>query len=150
MNQGIGRLAYYSLVRVAKGYALAMEPRMLLLDEPLSALDALTRLELQDQLIDLWERTRKTVLMVTHDVDEALLLADRVVMMTNGPAATIGGILTVLLPRPRTRATLLEHPAYYPARDQLLTFLESGSLSSVGQKGKGHDEIARTTAVNAA
>lgn len=112
--------------RVGIARAFAVEPRVLLLDEPFSLLDVFTRMELQDQLIDLWERTRKTVLMVTHDVDEALLLADRIVMMTNGPAARIGGILEVSLPRPRKRDRLLEHPAYYPARDQLLTFLETG------------------------
>jgi nitrate/nitrite transport system ATP-binding protein len=112
--------------RVGIARAFAVEPRVLLLDEPFSLLDALTRLELQDQLIDLWERTRKTVLMVTHDVDEALLLADRVVMMTNGPAAYIGGVLEVPLPRPRKRERILNAPAYYSARDQLLTFLETG------------------------
>jgi nitrate/nitrite transport system ATP-binding protein len=112
--------------RVGIARAFAVEPRVLLLDEPFSLLDVFTRMELQDQLIDLWERTRKTVMMVTHDVDEALLLADRIVMMTNGPAARIGGILEVPLPRPRKRDRILEDPAYYPARDQLLTFLETG------------------------
>jgi nitrate ABC transporter ATP-binding subunit len=112
--------------RVGIARAFAVEPRVLLLDEPFSLLDAFTRMELQDQLIDLWERTRKTVMMVTHDVDEALLLADRIVMMTNGPAARIGGILAVPLSRPRKRERILEDPAYYPARDQLLTFLETG------------------------
>lgn len=112
--------------RVGIARAFAVEPRVLLLDEPFSLLDAFTRMELQDQLIDLWERTRKTVMMVTHDVDEALLLADRIVMMTNGPAARIGAILDVPLPRPRKRDRILEDPAYYHARDQLLTFLETG------------------------
>src|SRR6266850_1753975 len=114
--------------RVGIARAFALEPRLLLLDEPFSLLDALTRMELQDELITLWEgltsdggapaprrpAAHKTVIMVTHDVDEALLLADRIVMMTNGPAATIGGILQVPLLRPRTRAMVLEHPAYYP------------------------------------
>lgn len=113
--------------RVGIARAFAVEPQVLLLDEPFSLLDALTRFELQDHLVQLCERTRKTVLMVTHDVDEALLLADRIVMMTNGPAATIGGIMQVPLPRPRVRGKILEHPAYYPARDQLLSFLESGT-----------------------
>ena len=123
--------------RVGIARAFAVEPRVLLLDEPFSLLDAFTRFELQDQLVDLWERTRKTVMMVTHDVDEALLLADRIVMMTNGPAAPIGGILQVPLPRPRKRDRLLEDPAYYPARDQLLTFLETGIALTPrrGQKG---------------
>jgi len=129
--------------RVGIVRAFAVEPRVLLLDEPFSLLDALTRLELQDQLMCLWAQTRQTVVMVTHDVDEALLLADRIVMMTNGPAATIGEILQVPLPRPRLRATLFEHPAYYPARDHLLTFLESGTTRTAGWKGQSDVEVDR-------
>jgi nitrate/nitrite transport system ATP-binding protein len=110
--------------RVGIARAFALEPKVLLLDEPLSLLDALTRMELQDELIRLWEKDRKTVLMVTHDVDEALLLADRIVMMTSGPAATIGEILTVPFPRPRARIDVLSHPDYYRLRDHLITFLE--------------------------
>lgn len=128
--------------RVGIARAFAVEPKVLLLDEPFSLLDALTRFELQDQLVQICERTRKTVLMVTHDVDEALLLADRIVMMTNGPAATIGGILQVPLPRPRIRGKILEHPAYYPARDQLLSFLESGTPLQDTKKGE-EDEAVR-------
>ncbi len=104
--------------------ALAMDPKILLLDEPFSLLDALTRMELQDELLRIWEQHRKTVLMVTHDVDEALLLADRIVMMTNGPAATIGRIMTVPFARPRVRAQLADNPEYYRARDSLIAFLE--------------------------
>jgi nitrate/nitrite transport system ATP-binding protein len=110
--------------RVGIARAFALEPRLLLLDEPFSLLDALTRMELQDELMGLWERTRKTVLMVTHDVDEALLLADRIVMMTNGPAATIGEILGVPFPRPRRREEILARADYYWLRDQILNFLE--------------------------
>jgi nitrate ABC transporter ATP-binding subunit len=128
--------------RVGIARAFAVEPRVLLLDEPFSLLDAFTRMELQDQLIDLWERTQKTVMMVTHDVDEALLLADRIVMMTNGPAARIGGILDVPLPRPRKRDRILEHPAYYPARDQLLQFLETG-VPPTPNVGKGEAQPPR-------
>jgi len=84
-------------------------------------------MELQDELMRLWQEDRKTVLMVTHDVDEALLLADRIVMMTSGPAATIGEILSVPFPRPRTRVAVLSHPDYYRLRDQLLTFLDGSS-----------------------
>ena len=124
--------------RVAIARAFAVEPQVLLLDEPFSLLDALTRLELQEELLKICERTRKTVVMVTHDVDEALLLADRIVMMTPGPEATIGGILQVPLPRPRAQAMVLEHPAYYPARDQLLWFLESGTPPP--EEEKGNDE----------
>jgi nitrate ABC transporter ATP-binding subunit len=128
--------------RVGIARAFAVEPKVLLLDEPFSLLDALTRFELQDQLVHICERTRKTVVMVTHDVDEALFLADRIVMMTNGPAATIGAILEVPLPRPRLRTKVLEHPAYYPARDQLLTFLEAG-IPPTPKKGMMDDEEAR-------
>lgn len=135
--------------RVGIARAFAVEPQVLLLDEPFSLLDALTRFELQDQLVHICERTQKTVVMVTHDVDEALLLADRIVLMTNGPAATIGGILQVPLPRPRQHGKILEHPAYYPARDQLLSFLESGVLSldttQEGQKGKEDEDEEITT-----
>jgi nitrate/nitrite transport system ATP-binding protein len=111
--------------RVGIARAFSLEPRLLLLDEPFSLLDALTRMELQDELMALWERTRRTVLMVTHDVDEALLLADRIVMMTNGPAATIGQILPVEFPRPRRREEILARPDYFWMRDSILAFLES-------------------------
>ena len=111
--------------RVGIARAFALEPRLLLLDEPFSLLDALTRMELQDELMALWERTRRTVIMVTHDVDEALLLADRIVMMTNGPAATIGDIFEVPFPRPRRREALLEGTDYYWLRDNVLGFLEA-------------------------
>ena len=113
--------------RVGIARAFALEPRLLLLDEPFSLLDALTRMELQDELIALWERTRRTVIMVTHDVDEALLLADRIVMMTNGPAATIGRIFDVPFPRPRRRDALLERPDYFWLRDAVVGFLEAQS-----------------------
>jgi nitrate/nitrite transport system ATP-binding protein len=110
--------------RVGIARAFALEPHVLLLDEPFSLMDALTRLELQDELLRIWEKDRKTVLMVTHDVDEALLLADRIVMMTSGPAATIGEILSAPFPRPRTRVEVLGRPDYYHLRDYLITFLE--------------------------
>jgi len=111
--------------RVGIARAFALEPRLLLLDEPFSLLDALTRMELQDELMALWERTRRTVIMVTHDVDEAILLADRIVMMTNGPAATTGEIFEVTFPRPRRREELLDRPDYFWLRDAVLGFLES-------------------------
>ena len=111
--------------RVGIARAFALEPRLLLLDEPFSLLDALTRMDLQDELMRLWETTRRTVIMVTHDVDEALLLADRVVMMTNGPAATIGDVLDVPFARPRAREDILTRPDYFWMRDQIVGFLEA-------------------------
>jgi len=110
--------------RVGVARAFALKPKMLLLDEPFGMLDAITRLELQDVLLDLWSRERITALMVTHDVDEAILLADRVVMMTSGPAATVGEILPVELARPRDRHVLLEDATFYALRERLITFLE--------------------------
>jgi nitrate/nitrite transport system ATP-binding protein len=110
--------------RVGIARAFSLEPRLLLLDEPFSLLDALTRMELQDELMTLWEATHRTVIMVTHDVDEALLLADRVVMMTSGPAATIGEVLEVPFPRPRVRADILARADYFWLRDSVLGFLE--------------------------
>jgi nitrate ABC transporter ATP-binding subunit len=107
--------------------AFALSPKMLLLDEPFGMLDSLTRVELQEVLIDLWQRDQKTALMVTHDVDEALFLSDRIVMMTNGPAATVGEILEVNFPRPRSRKQLLEDPEYYRLREELIGFLEERS-----------------------
>ena len=107
--------------------AFALSPKMLLLDEPFGMLDSLTRAELQQVLIDLWQKDQKTALMVTHDVDEALFLSDRVVMMTSGPAATVGEILAVKFPRPRSRKQLLEDPEYYRLREDLIGFLEERS-----------------------
>ena len=110
--------------RVGIARAFALSPKLLLLDEPFGMLDSLTRWELQEVLMEVWSRTKVTAICVTHDVDEAILLADRVVMMTNGPQATIGKITGVNLPRPRTRKTLLEHPDYYNYRAEILNFLE--------------------------
>jgi len=113
--------------RVGIARAFAVEPKVLLLDEPFSLLDVVTRMELQDELIRLWDRERKTVLMVTHDVDEALLLADRIVLMTNGPAATVGDIIAVPLARPRQRFAMVADPMYQRTRNELLWFLEKES-----------------------
>ena len=109
--------------RVGIARALAMEPKVLLMDEPFGALDALTRAKLQDELLDIVARTQSTVVMVTHDVDEAVLLADKIVMLTNGPAATIGEVLPVDLPRPRSRVTLADNPAYLGYRKAVIDFL---------------------------
>jgi len=109
--------------RVGIARAFALSPRLLLLDEPFGMLDSLTRWDLQDVLVEVWNRTKVTAIMVTHDVDEAILLADRVVMMTNGPNATIGKVLKVDLPRPRDRKALLGHPDFYAYRQEVLRFL---------------------------
>ncbi len=112
--------------RVGIARALAMEPRILLMDEPFGALDALTRAHLQDELIKIVAATGSTVVMVTHDVDEAVLLSDRIVMMTNGPAATIGEILDVKLARPRDRMQLANDSEYHHYRTEVLRFLYQG------------------------
>jgi nitrate/nitrite transport system ATP-binding protein len=109
--------------RVGIARALAMEPKMLLMDEPFGALDALTRAKLQDELLRIVAATGATVMMVTHDVDEAVLLSDRIVMMTNGPAATIGEVLAIDLPRPRNRVELAEDRQYVHLRKEVIDFL---------------------------
>ncbi|MBO9354999.1 ATP-binding cassette domain-containing protein [Bordetella petrii] len=109
--------------RVGIARALAIEPRVLLMDEPFGALDALTRAHLQDELLRIVALTRSTVIMVTHDVDEAVLLSDRIVMLTNGPAATIGQVLAVPLPRPRDRVALAGHAGYLACRAAVVDFL---------------------------
>ncbi len=111
--------------RVGIARAFALSPKLLLLDEPFGMLDSLTRWELQDVLMDVWKRSKVTAICVTHDVDEAILLADRVVMMSNGPNARIGNIMEVDLPRPRSRKELLAHPDYYAYREELLGFLDA-------------------------
>ena len=110
--------------RVGIARAFALKPKMLLLDEPFGMLDSLTRYELQAVLLELWRKERITAMMVTHDVDEALYLSDRVVCMTDGPEATIGEILTVPFPRPRDRKAVMEHADYPRLRNELITFLE--------------------------
>ena len=109
--------------RVGIARALAMEPKVLLMDEPFGALDALTRAKLQDELLAIVQKTQSTVVMVTHDVDEAVLLSDKIVMMTNGPAATIGEVLSVKLPRPRNRVELAEDRHYVMYRKAVIDFL---------------------------
>jgi nitrate/nitrite transport system ATP-binding protein len=109
--------------RVGIARALAMEPQVLLMDEPFGALDALTRAKLQDELLTIVANTQSTVVMVTHDVDEAVLLSDKIVMMTNGPAATIGEVLQVDLPRPRSRVELSDNPRYLSYRKAVIDFL---------------------------
>ncbi|WP_017445851.1 ABC transporter ATP-binding protein [Gayadomonas joobiniege] len=109
--------------RVGIARALAMQPKVLLMDEPFGALDALTRAHLQDSLMEIHADLGNTVIMITHDVDEAVLLSDRIVMMTNGPSATVGEVLSVNLERPRARLALADNPQYNHYRHQVLTFL---------------------------
>jgi len=109
--------------RVGIARAFATDPMVLLMDEPFGALDALTRGNMQDELLNIWENDRKTVMMITHDVDEAIFLSDRIVLMSNGPMATIAKIVDVNLPRPRTRETVIEHPRYIDLRKELVHYL---------------------------
>jgi nitrate ABC transporter ATP-binding subunit len=115
---------------VSLARALSVEPRFLLLDEPFSMLDSLTRFELQDTLLRVWEESGKTVVMVTHDVDEALYLADRLILMTDGPEATIGDVLRVPFSRPRSRAAVLAHPEYHACRRHVIDFLDDHARQS--------------------
>ncbi|TKD15642.1 ABC transporter ATP-binding protein [Rhodobacter capsulatus] len=123
MDKRPGEISGGMKQRVGIARALAIEPKILLLDEPFGALDALTRAHLQDAVMDIHARLQNTMLMITHDVDEAVLLADRIVMMTNGPAATIGEVLSIAIPRPRNRITLASDPTYLRARESVLRFL---------------------------
>jgi nitrate/nitrite transport system ATP-binding protein len=124
LHKRAGEMSNGMRQRVGIARAFALSPKLLLLDEPFGMLDSLTRWDLQEVLMDVWSRSRVTAIMVTHDIDEAILLADRVVMMTNGPQARIGRVLDVPLERPRTRRALLEHERYYQLREGLITFLE--------------------------
>jgi len=113
--------------RVAIARAFSLEPRFLLLDEPFGMLDSITRAELQDLLLDLWEQERKTVILVTHDIDEALFLSDRILLMTDGPGARLGLDLKITLPRPRSRGAAVENPEYFRLRGEVIRFLEHHS-----------------------
>lgn len=124
MHRKASELSQGMQQRVGIARAFAISPKMLLLDEPFGMLDSLTRMELQEVLLEILVRDRKTTIMVTHDVDEALFMSDRIVMMTNGPNATVGDILDIPLPRPRIREEVMEHPQYYQLREHLITFLE--------------------------
>lgn len=127
MHRFPGELSQGMRQRVGIARAFALQPKMLLLDEPFGMLDSLTKYELQQVLLDLWRKFRITTLMVTHDVDEAIFLSDRVVMMTDGPEAEVGDVLTIPFERPRNRAALLADPLYYELREHLITFLNERS-----------------------
>ncbi|WP_100656904.1 ABC transporter ATP-binding protein [Alteromonas flava] len=135
--------------RVGIARALAMQPDILLMDEPFGALDALTRAHMQDSLMEIQETLSNTVIMITHDVDEAVLLSDRIVMMTNGPAATIGEILVVDLPRPRDRLKLAENSHYNHLRSEVLTFLyeKQRKLEPISIKTKSQAAVKRSSSV---
>jgi nitrate ABC transporter ATP-binding subunit len=128
---------------VSLARALSVEPRFLLLDEPFSMLDSLTRFELQDILLRVWEESGKTVVMVTHDVDEALYLADRLVLMTDGPEATVGEVLRVPFARPRRRSAVLAHAEYHACRRRVIDFLEHHAHQS---RSSSLDELLRKRA----
>ncbi|TCI85027.1 ABC transporter ATP-binding protein [Tenacibaculum sp. M341] len=123
-NKRASELSQGMQQRVGIARAFAIKPKVLLLDEPFGMLDSLTRGELQDILIEIWNKEKITAVMITHDVDEAIFLADRVVMMTSGPKAKIGDVLNINFERPRTRKTVLEHDKYYEYRKHLIDFLE--------------------------
>ncbi len=127
MHKYPGELSQGMRQRVGIARAFALQPKMLLLDEPFGMLDSLTKMELQEVLLDLWRRNKLTTLMVTHDVDEAIFLSDRVVMMTDGPEAEVGDILDIPFERPRNRAAILADPRYQDVRNHLLTFLNERS-----------------------
>jgi len=124
-NQMPSELSLGTQQCVSLARALSLEPRFLLLDEPFSMLDSLTRFDLQDTLLDVWEKLKTTVVMVTHDIDEALYLADRLLLMTDGPEAYVGEVLDVPFARPRRRVNVLEHPEYYGCRSRVIDFLEN-------------------------
>lgn len=119
--------------RVSIARAFANEPKLLLLDEPFGALDALTRGTIQDELIKVWSGTNQTVFMITHDIDEAILLADRILLMSNGPYARVAESVEITIPRPRTRGDIVEHPNYYAIRNHLVHFLGTRSAALAGQ-----------------
>ncbi len=132
--------------RVGIARAFAIEPKLLLMDEPFGALDALTRGLIQEELLRIWERTHQTVFMITHDVDEAILLSDRVLLMTNGPSARVAESVRIDIPRPRDRSAIIHHPGYYPIRNHLVDFLVRRSKELSGATERSADVIPLTSA----
>ncbi|MCV6598055.1 MAG: ABC transporter ATP-binding protein [Mangrovicoccus sp.] len=123
--------------RVSIARAFANHPKLLLLDEPFGALDALTRGTIQEELLKIWSKTEQTVFMITHDIDEAILLADRILLMTNGPFARVAEAVEITIPRPRNRTEIVDHPNYYAIRNHLVHFLGHRSKELAGQQGDG-------------
>lgn len=136
--------------RVSIARAFATSPKLLLLDEPFGALDALTRGVIQDELIKIWSETQQTVFMITHDVDEAILLADRILLMTNGPGAKVAESVQISIERPRNRALIVENPAYYRIRNYLVNFLVNRSAEHADQGDQGDSSGSTPLSVNPA
>ena len=136
--------------RVSIARAFAIEPKLLLLDEPFGALDALTRGVIQDELLKIWEQTNQTVFMITHDVDEAILLADRILLMTNGPYAQVAESVKVDIPRPRDRTSIIHAPGYYPIRNHLVEFLVKRSKELNMENKTGEPDSHRVELQNGA
>lgn len=134
--------------RVSIARAFAIQPRLLLLDEPFGALDALTRGTIQEELLKVWAGTGQTVFMITHDIDEAILLADRILLMTNGPYARVAESVEITIPRPRIRADIVDHPNYYPIRTHLVHFLARRSAELAGQRGDGRPNRPETVRID--
>lgn len=134
--------------RVSIARAFANHPKLLLLDEPFGALDALTRGTIQDELLKIWSGTEQTVFMITHDIDEAILLADRILLMTNGPFARVAESVEITIPRPRTRTGIVDHPNYYAIRNHLVQFLGQRSKELAGQQSGGADQRPETVRID--
>ena len=126
--------------RVSIARAFANQPKLLLLDEPFGALDALTRGTIQEELLKVWSQTEQTVFMITHDIDEAILLADRILLMTNGPFARVAESVEITIPRPRARTEIVNHPNYYAIRNHLVQFLGKRSKELAGQQSGGESQ----------
>lgn len=131
--------------RVGLARAFSIEPKVLLLDEPFAQIDALTRGVIQEELVQMWNATRNTVFMVTHDVDEAILLSDRIMLMTNGPSARIAEIVDVTIPRPRSRDTVIEHPHYYKIRNHVIHFLVRHASHATTVENAGSEDARGDT-----
>lgn len=134
--------------RVSIARAFANHPKLLLLDEPFGALDALTRGTIQDELLKIWSGTEQTVFMITHDIDEAILLADRILLMTNGPFARVAESVEITIPRPRNRTEIVEHPNYYAIRNHLVQFLGQRSKELAGQASNGTAQTPTTIVID--